>query len=127
MNRRSNPPGADVQDYRPPTEAGPTFSGLALDPLPEESVFTNDFVVPIGDARLAWIESRASATVLPRMGEPLERLARAVSRYEVESSVIYHRPAGGEISTALLPGVRARGVADLPSLLRIVKKRARHR
>jgi len=84
-----------------------------------------DFVVPLGDARLALLEAKASATVLPRMGEPLMRLARAVSKYEVQNCVIYRRPAGGRGTAALLPGVRAQSVADLPALLQMAKpKRA---
>ena len=80
-----------------------------------------DFVVPLGDARLALLEAKASATVLPRMGEPLTRLARAVGKYEVHRCVIYRRPAGDQGSTALLPGVSAQGVADLPALLQMPK------
>jgi len=85
-----------------------------------------DFLVPLGGARLALLEAKASATVLPRMGESLLRLARAVNRYEVQSAVIYRRAAGGQGSAALLAGVSALGVADLPNLLRSTKtKKAR--
>jgi predicted AAA+ superfamily ATPase len=84
-----------------------------------------DFLVPLGGDRLALLEAKASATVLPRMGESLLRLARAVNRYEVQSAVIYRRAAGGHGSAALLPGVRALAVADLPDLLRPAKTRKR--
>ena len=83
-----------------------------------------DFLVPIGGARLALIEARASAGVLPGAGEPLIRLARAVERYDVECSVVHRPPAGGPASTALLPGVRAQSVADLPALLRLPKRKS---
>jgi uncharacterized protein len=83
-----------------------------------------DFLVPTGGGSLALLEVKASATVLPRMGEPLLRLARAVSRYEVQCSVIHRQPPRGRGSTALLPGVRAHGVEDLPLLLRLVKEKA---
>ena len=82
-----------------------------------------DFLVPLGGARLALLEAKASATVLPRMGEPLIRLARSVSKYEVQSFVIYRRPDGGKGSTALLPGVGAHGVADLSVLLQLLKRK----
>jgi hypothetical protein len=59
------------------------------------------------------------------MGESLLRLARAVSKYEVQGAVIYRRAAGGHGSTALLPGVSALGVADLPNLLRSAKTKKR--
>ena len=49
--------------------------------------------------------------VVPRLGESLLRLARAVNRYEVQSVVIYRRAAGGQGSAALLPGGRALWVA----------------
>lgn len=77
-----------------------------------------DFLVPLGGPRLALLEAKASATVLPRTGESLLRLARAVSGYEVRCAVIYRRAAGGQGSAALLPGVGALGVEDLPALLR---------
>ncbi len=80
-----------------------------------------DFLVPLGGARLALLEAKASATVLPRMGESLLRLARAVNRYEVQSAVIYRRAAGAHQSGALLPGVSALAVADLPNLLQSAK------
>jgi hypothetical protein len=82
-----------------------------------------DFVVPLGNARLALLEAKASSTILPRMGEPLIRLARAVRKYDVQSSVISPRPAGGQGSRALLPGVRAQGVADLASVLQVPKRK----
>jgi hypothetical protein len=55
------------------------------------------------------------------MGASLLRLARAVNRHEVQCAVIYGRAAGGEGSAALLPGVSALAVADLPNLLRSAK------
>ena len=77
-----------------------------------------DLLVPLGAGRLALIEAKASATVRPEMGGPLNRLARAVSRYDAQRFVIYRRPESAEPSTALLPGVSALGVDDLPSLIR---------
>ncbi len=82
-----------------------------------------DFLVPLGDAQLALIEAKASATVDPRAADRLLRLARAVRGYEVQNLVIDRRGAGGRGSAALSPGVRAGGVADLPSLLRVPKPR----
>lgn len=85
-----------------------------------------DFLVPLGGARLALLEAKASATVLPRMDESLLRLARAVKRYDVQSAVIYRRATGAHGSAALLPGVSALAVADLPKLLQSAKtKRTR--
>jgi hypothetical protein len=78
-----------------------------------------DFVVPAGGAHLALIEAKASATVLPRAGEPLRRLAGAIDRYTVQAFVVHRRPAGSRTTTALLPGVGAHAVTDLPALLRL--------
>ncbi len=76
-----------------------------------------DFLLPLGGAKLALIEAKASATVVPRMGESLARLARAVRRYKTQSIVISRQPAGRLGTTVLLPGVRALGIHDLPTLL----------
>jgi predicted AAA+ superfamily ATPase len=77
-----------------------------------------DFVVPLGGARLALIEAKASATVHPRMGDAVARLAAGVRGFEVEAVVVHRRDSAraGE-SHALRPGVRALAVDELPELL----------
>ncbi len=72
-----------------------------------------DFVVPTGHRRLFLIEAKASRTATPEMADSLERLARAVSRYQVGRFLV-HRPLGETARlSALRPGVRAGALADL--------------
>ena len=76
-----------------------------------------DFVVPAGHRRLVLVEAKASRTVVPQMGLPLDRLATAVERYRINRFVLY-RPQGeaGRLS-ALRPGVQA---GDLEQLLTLI-------
>lgn len=53
-----------------------------------------DFIVPLRERQLMFIEAKASRTVSPAMGESLDRLTRAVSGYTVRKAVI-HRAAKG--------------------------------
>ena len=76
-----------------------------------------DFVVPLGGAKLALLEAKASSTVHPGMGEPLIRLATAVRRYATRSFVVHRRRDGGAGALALRPGVAALTVMGLPALL----------
>lgn len=74
-----------------------------------------DFIVPAGNRRLMLLEARGSRTVKPEMAEPLQRLSKAVSNYDVRSFLI-HRPFKEEVSTsALRPGVKALSVEKLLS------------
>lgn len=76
-----------------------------------------DLVVPAAHGRLVLVEAKATRTVVPQMADPLDRLARAVSRYAV-SRFLVHRPPAKQIPfTGLRPGVRAVGVRDLLSFL----------
>ncbi|HTP04532.1 MAG TPA: DUF4143 domain-containing protein [Nitrospirota bacterium] len=76
-----------------------------------------DFIVPLRERRLVFIEAKASRTVFPEMGAPLARLAKASSRYEV-SKVVVHRGGKESPSTSALGrGVRALPVDKLPALL----------
>jgi predicted AAA+ superfamily ATPase len=86
-----------------------------------------DFLVPLGGSRLALIEAKASATVHPRMGEPLIRLGLAARRYRVESFVVHRQPGKGPGSRALRPGVSALALTDLQALLLGEKKTRRTR
>ena len=64
-----------------------------------------DFVVPVGDRRLVLIEAKASRTVTPRMGAPLQRLGRAAGGYDVTALVVHPGRAGERDVAALAPGV----------------------
>lgn len=76
-----------------------------------------DLVVPMGDRRLALIETKASRTITPPMAEPLVHLGRAVHRYDVTSLVV-HQGAPGEADFASIrPGVKAVPADRLRSIL----------
>lgn len=75
-----------------------------------------DFLLDLGDRRLALIEAKATRTPVPRMAEPLQRLAKAIRNHDVRRFVI-HRPSRGRRSlSALSPGVKALTVDRLPGL-----------
>ena len=75
-----------------------------------------DFVVPAGPARLTLLEAKATRTLRPEMGAPLERLARAVRRYKTDAVVI-GLASREEGFSALRPGVRAASLEDIPGLI----------
>ena len=75
-----------------------------------------DFVVPTGPAKLLFLETKATRTLRPEMAVPIERLTRAVKRYDVRSAVLGMSSANDDCS-ALRPGTRAASIDDLPSLL----------
>lgn len=66
-----------------------------------------DLVVPNGDRALILIEAKASHTVTPSMADPLVRLARSVSQYDVTSLVVHRGTPGEPALTAIRPGVQA--------------------
>lgn len=76
-----------------------------------------DFVIPTAGGGLLLLEAKASATVHPRMGEPLSRLAVAIRGRKVQSAVVHRRSRSGPATSALRPGVKAFAVEDLPRVL----------
>ena len=72
-----------------------------------------DFIVPRGNGRLALVESKAGRTVMPRDGGSIARLAQATGRHAVEGFVVHQPAAPASVTTALLPGVKAVGLAEL--------------
>lgn len=76
-----------------------------------------DFVLPRGGRRVALLEAKATATLDPRMAEPLVRLARKMTGYEVESFLVHRGPAAPGGSSAVAEGVTALAVDELPRLL----------
>ena len=75
-----------------------------------------DLVVPTGDRALTLIEAKASRTVTPAMAEPLVRLGRAISRYNVTSLVV-HQGADDAALGAVRPGVKAVALEGLLTAL----------
>ena len=109
--------------------AGPAFEGFVASEIVKAQVNAGrpralhffrdreglevDFVVPRGAGRLALVEAKASRTVSPSDAGPLSRLREAVARPGVEAFVV-HRSAPDDVAgPALVPDVRAVGVAGL--------------
>jgi predicted AAA+ superfamily ATPase len=78
-----------------------------------------DFIVPAGDRRLVFIETKASRTVVPAMAQPMERLAQAKSSYKIDKVLIHRESKDPFPSTALKSGVRAIPISRLGSLLEL--------
>jgi predicted AAA+ superfamily ATPase len=66
-----------------------------------------DFLIDLGDRRLALAEAKATQTVTPDAAQSILRLDKAIDQYDVRRFVV-HRPARGKhrLST-LCPGVKA--------------------
>ncbi|MEW6416507.1 MAG: ATP-binding protein [Nitrospirota bacterium] len=76
-----------------------------------------DFIIPMKGRRLMLLEAKASRTVVPEMAISLQRLSKAVSRYDVKSFVIHRLSEVASISSALKPGIRALSVESLLTML----------
>ena len=76
-----------------------------------------DYVVPTGHRKLVLIEAKASHTVTPAMADPLDRLARAVSRYDVTRFVVYRPLTTAHQLAALRPGTQTGGINGLLKVL----------
>jgi predicted AAA+ superfamily ATPase len=77
-----------------------------------------DFILPLRERQLVFIEAKASRTVFPEMGAALDRLATASSRYDVSKVVVHRAGGGGSQTSALRRGVRALPVDRLSALMR---------
>jgi predicted AAA+ superfamily ATPase len=66
-----------------------------------------DFLVDLGDRRLALVEAKASRTPRPEDARAILRLDRAVEGYDVTRFVVHRAAKGGAAFDALAPGVRA--------------------
>jgi hypothetical protein len=76
-----------------------------------------DFIVPSGNQQLLFIEAKASRTVVPGMAEPLERLARANTRYKIAKYLIYRGSKENFPTTALKSGMKALPISQLGSII----------
>jgi predicted AAA+ superfamily ATPase len=76
-----------------------------------------DFIVPNGDRKLLFIETKASRTVVPAMAKPMERLAEGRIDYRITKALIHRQGKDQFPITALKSGVMALPVSRLGSLL----------
>ncbi|MFA5362682.1 MAG: ATP-binding protein [Candidatus Omnitrophota bacterium] len=78
-----------------------------------------DFLVPAGNGRLLALEAKAARSVKPDMGAPLQKLARAVSRFKLEKYIVHLNPPHGANQEfhSILPGIKAIPVSEIGSTL----------
>ncbi len=76
-----------------------------------------DFIVPAGDRKLIFIETKASRTVVPAMAKPMERLAEAKSSYKIIKVLIHRQSKDPFPTTALKEGVKAITINQLETIL----------
>ena len=76
-----------------------------------------DFVVPLGEDRLALLEAKASLTLHPDDARPLHRLRAATSRYRTQAFVVHRRGRLPPATAALSAGVTAVTPDGLPAIL----------
>lgn len=75
-----------------------------------------DFIVPTGDAKLLVIEAKAVRSVTPDTGASLNKLTRAISRYETEKCVVHLNPLSKSVKKefySLSPGIKAIPVSEI--------------
>src|SRR5215831_16078327 len=72
-----------------------------------------DFVLPLGDRRLALLEVKASQTVAPQMSRSLERLSTSIKRYQTDMLLVHGGKESNAAGRAISPGVSA---LTLPAL-----------
>jgi len=75
-----------------------------------------DFLIALGDRRLALVEAKATRTPVPQAAESLMRLARTIKNYDVRRFVVHRSSGGSHRLTALRPGVKALSVDQLAAL-----------
>ncbi|MFA4889098.1 MAG: ATP-binding protein [Candidatus Omnitrophota bacterium] len=78
-----------------------------------------DFIVPGASGKIIMIEAKAARSVNPAMCVPLNKLARAVSRYKVEKYLVHLQPPNGTKHgiRCLFPGIKAVSVSDIGAQL----------
>ena len=77
-----------------------------------------DFLVPLGEARLALLEAKATQTPVPAMGRSVTRLGKSIQKYATSGFVVCQPRESGKGLATLCSGVRAIAVGQLPGVLR---------
>jgi predicted AAA+ superfamily ATPase len=77
-----------------------------------------DFVVPLGEKRLAFLEAKASQTLVPGMAQSMVRLAHDVRNYKTASYVVGQPRDRSEGFQSLRPGVQTVTVKGLGSIFK---------
>lgn len=77
-----------------------------------------DFIVPLGEKRLALLEAKATQTPKPEMGRVLTQLARSVDKYDTISYVVHRPRPRGPLFATLCPGVQAMAVNQMHKIFK---------
>lgn len=77
-----------------------------------------DFLIPQGDNNVVLADAKASQTILPRMGEPLARLAKAMKGKKISSFLVYQQKKVEAMEAVVYPGVRGVGISEFLARLR---------
>lgn len=72
-----------------------------------------DFVVDLGNRRLALLEAKATRTPMPDEARPLVRLAESAGNYKTRAFVVHADPRKGAGTSALCEGVKTVGLKGL--------------
>ena len=82
-----------------------------------------DFIVPLGEKRLALLEAKATQTLTPGMAKSVKRLAASIDTYTTVAYVV-GRPRGtAQRLRALAPGVQALSVEDIGEVVAVTDPR----
>ncbi|HPO13969.1 MAG TPA: ATP-binding protein [Candidatus Hydrogenedentes bacterium] len=111
---------------------GPVFEGFAASEIVKAQLNTGksralyyfrdkqglevDFIVPLGEKKLALIEAKATKTPTPEMGRSLLKLAGNIVRYKTQAYVLHRTRANDHPFTALCPDVQAIPVDRIRSI-----------
>lgn len=72
-----------------------------------------DFLIDLGDRRLALVEAKATRTPTPQSAEATARLNRAIDGYDVRRYVVHRAARDAPSTNALAPGVKALPVESI--------------
>lgn len=93
-----------------------TGGGKALYYFRDRQGLEVDFLLDLGDRRLALIEAKATRSPTPRHAEPLIRLENAIKRYDTRRFVVCRSSSGQRDLSTLRPGVKTLSLNRLSDL-----------
>ena len=112
---------------------GPVFEGFVASEVVKHQISTGkaralyyfrdqqglevDFLVPLGERKLALLEAKATQTPMPSMGKSLTRLAKSIRRYTTVGYVVSRQKNPEKDFAALCPGVQSIALGQLPDVL----------
>jgi predicted AAA+ superfamily ATPase len=120
-------------DLRKSVFAGPVFEGFVASEIVKQQLGAGhrqelyyfrdrqglevDFLIPRGSGRVTLLEAKASRTVRPEMAQSMQRLSKAMARYQTSCAVVHWPSKSAPVLDVLAPGVRAVPVDRLADAL----------